>query len=278
MQRLVPVFILLLLLAQEGMAQESVQPPPPTMCMAGFEPFRVVESMPRFPGCADMIGSDTAKQACADERFRAFLAKNLRWPSALQDTGRVLAQFTVRKDGAVADIELLQDFGGGAGQEALRVLRLMTRQNIRWTPGKQRGRPVNVTYRLPIRFARAGTVQASKRKSKKAKERLPETSIIAASPSKNSVIEELMPVPEPLFLKVFPNPARNGVTLTLEGSNKPVIIRLFNMLGQQLLQRQLQTVHGKISIQLPFNFDEEGMLLLQVEQAGKVYTQKLLRQ
>ena len=42
-------------------------------------------------------------------------------------------------------------YGAGCGTEALRVVNLMNK-NDKWIPGQQRGKPVKVTFDLPITF------------------------------------------------------------------------------------------------------------------------------
>jgi protein TonB len=49
-------------------------------------------------------------------------------------------------------MSVVRDIGGGCGEEALRIVTLMNSMPERWTPGKQRGRPVRVMFTLPIRF------------------------------------------------------------------------------------------------------------------------------
>ena len=60
--------------------------------------------------------------------------------------------FVIEKDGSVTDARIVRDIGAQCGQEALRVVNLMNDQNIKWTPGKQRGRSVRVQFNLPVRF------------------------------------------------------------------------------------------------------------------------------
>jgi protein TonB len=61
-------------------------------------------------------------------------------------------QFVVEKDGKIADPRIVRDIGAGCGEEALRVVEMMNGMSERWTPGKQRGRPVRVQFTLPVRF------------------------------------------------------------------------------------------------------------------------------
>ena len=66
--------------------------------------------------------------------------------------GTAVVQFVVDRDGTVKDVSVLKEIGGGCGEEASRVVNTMNESGIKWTPGRQRGRPVKVQFRLPVRF------------------------------------------------------------------------------------------------------------------------------
>lgn len=63
--------------------------------------------------------------------------------------GRILLQFTVNADGSMSDIHILRSVSPELDAEALRVVSSCTQK---WTPGMQNGKPVPVTYSLPIVF------------------------------------------------------------------------------------------------------------------------------
>lgn len=114
----------------------------------------VVEDMPLFPGCEDEPDK-AAKKRCSDRKVFEYVGKNLRYPAIARENGvegTVVVQFVVETDGTVADVSLLRDLGAGTGEEAVRVVESMNGNGIKWTPGRQRGRPVKVQFRLPIRF------------------------------------------------------------------------------------------------------------------------------
>ncbi|KAA5546660.1 energy transducer TonB [Adhaeribacter rhizoryzae] len=100
-------------------------------------PFEVVEKMPEFPdGLAAMY---------------KFIGKHLRYPAEAQSRGlegNVILTFVVSATGQISDIKILQDIGGGAGEEAKRVVGLMPQ----WRPGLQHNRAVPVRFTLPVRF------------------------------------------------------------------------------------------------------------------------------
>ncbi len=100
--------------------------------------FMVVESMPIFPG-----GGDAA--------LYRYLGANIEYPQMAKESviqGTVWVTFVIEKNGKVSGIKVLRGIGGGCDEEAVRVIRNMPR----WTPGKQRGKPVRVQYNLPVKF------------------------------------------------------------------------------------------------------------------------------
>ncbi len=102
------------------------------------EVFFIVEDMPDFRG-----GGQIA--------FRQYIAENLRYPEIAANNGiegRVFVQFTVKADGSVADANIARGVDPSLDREALRVVM----NSPEWTPGKQRGQPVNVAFTFPINF------------------------------------------------------------------------------------------------------------------------------
>lgn len=101
------------------------------------EIFLVVEEQPSFPG--------------GEDKMFEYLYSNIKYPQVAKEnniTGRVFLTFVVEKDGSIANAKILRDIGGGCGQEALRVVKNMPK----WSPGKQRGKPVRVQFNLPVVF------------------------------------------------------------------------------------------------------------------------------
>lgn len=102
------------------------------------EIFTIVEDQPSFQG-----GGNAA--------FLKWVGKNLKYPSQAQRMGiegKVYVQFVIEKDGSVTDVQAIKGIGGGADEEAVRVIKSAPK----WSPGKQRGNPVRVRMILPISF------------------------------------------------------------------------------------------------------------------------------
>ncbi|MEM8525518.1 MAG: energy transducer TonB [Bacteroidota bacterium] len=118
------------------------------------EVLRLVEQMPRFPGCED-IADETERRVCSEKELINFLSTNLKYPAFARRKcveGVCVVVFTVEKDGSISDIDLVRDIGAGCGQESTRVVQEMVNQNIVWIPGTHEGETVRVRFTLPIKF------------------------------------------------------------------------------------------------------------------------------
>jgi len=128
-------------------------PPPPPPAPEVEEIFTVVEEMPRFPGCEDKPKAE--RKACADQKMLQFIYKNIKYPAIARENGvegSVVIRFYIDKDGSVKEPQILKDIGAGTGSEAMRVVNMMNGMSEKWTPGKQRGKPVKVYFNLPVKF------------------------------------------------------------------------------------------------------------------------------
>lgn len=100
--------------------------------------FVVVESMPEFPG--------------GQQQLFKYINENVKYPVIAQENGiqgRAICQFVVNKDGSIVDVVVVRTSGDASlDKEAMRVIKSMPK----WTPGKQRGKPVRVKYTVPINF------------------------------------------------------------------------------------------------------------------------------
>jgi len=141
--------------APEPVKAAPPPPPPPPPKEEPEEIFKVVEQMPRFPGCEDQSGTNEEKYQCAQSKLLEYVYKNVKYPAIARENGiqgRVVVQFVVEKDGKITDATVVRDIGAGCGDEALRVVNSMNSMNDKWTPGKQRGKAVRVQFTLPVSF------------------------------------------------------------------------------------------------------------------------------
>ncbi|MBN2669414.1 MAG: energy transducer TonB [Bacteroidales bacterium] len=99
--------------------------------------FAVIEDKPEFPG--------------GMEALQKYLGSNTKFPEIAKENniqGRVFVKFVIDKKGKVTDVEIARGVDPYLDKEALRVVKSMPD----WAPGKQRGKPVKVSYIVPINF------------------------------------------------------------------------------------------------------------------------------
>ncbi|RED47424.1 energy transducer TonB [Seonamhaeicola aphaedonensis] len=110
--------------------------------------FAVIEDVPVFPGCEGLSKEKT--KACFQTKIQEHVIKHFTYPEAALDLGiqgRVSVLFVVDTNGVVNGIrsrgpdKILE-------KEAERIISLLPKMK----PGKQRGRPVKVSYAVPIFF------------------------------------------------------------------------------------------------------------------------------
>lgn len=110
--------------------------------------FAVVESVPVFPGCEDAVTNDE-KKACLQREIIRFVSSNFKFPEMarqMQVSGKVYVNFVFEKDGSVSNVIIARGVEETIDAEALRVIKKMPRVQ----PAKQRGKPVRMSFTLPI--------------------------------------------------------------------------------------------------------------------------------
>ena len=110
----------------------------------------IVEEVPRWPGCESESG--TAAQACTDEGVMRHVVKETKYPSKARRKGiqgQVIVRFVVERDGSVGDIKVVRPVHPLLDEEAVRVVKTFPD----FSPGLKRGKPVRVSYNLPLNFA-----------------------------------------------------------------------------------------------------------------------------
>lgn len=101
------------------------------------EVFTVVEQSPEYQGGLPALYK--------------FISDNLQYPaSAVKNKiqGTVLLNFVVEKDGNISSINVIKSIDSQCDNEAVRVLKLMPK----WNPGRQNGKPVRVSFTVPIEY------------------------------------------------------------------------------------------------------------------------------
>ena len=110
--------------------------------------FEVIEQIPIFPGCEN--AERNVALECFNKKMQKHIVVNFSYPEEARKQnieGKVRVFFTINKVGDVVNTrvtgahEILQT-------EAKRIFSLLPKMK----PGIQRGKPVNVTYTIPLVF------------------------------------------------------------------------------------------------------------------------------
>ncbi|MDD4645654.1 MAG: energy transducer TonB, partial [Bacteroidales bacterium] len=99
--------------------------------------YAVVDVKPEFPG--------------GDEALLKFIRDNTKYPTEAVEKkieGRVFVGFVISKTGEIEQAKVLRGVEPGLDAEALRVINSMPK----WTPGAVAGKPVAVSYQVPMSF------------------------------------------------------------------------------------------------------------------------------
>ena len=123
--------------------------------LANTDPYKVVEEMPRFPGCEDQ--KDMVKRKnCSLGKLVEFIQASLDYPEEAKKnniSGTVVVKFVVTKTGSIEQTEVVKNIGGGCGELAKEIIESMPN----WIPGKQKGKKADVEMHLPIKFELPGS-------------------------------------------------------------------------------------------------------------------------
>lgn len=99
--------------------------------------YETVDQMPAFLGGASGLIN--------------FLSQNVHYPDLARVNniqGRVIVRFIVEKDGSTNDCKIVNSVDPLLDKEAIRVVKSMPK----WQPGMKDGKPVRVSYTIPISF------------------------------------------------------------------------------------------------------------------------------
>ncbi|BBM69206.1 energy transducer TonB [Rhodothermus marinus] len=122
----------------EAITELPPPPPPPEPQKEAQQPeeeqeiFVVVEEMPEIIGGIERL-------------YELLEYPELARKAGLE--GLVVVQFVVEPDGSISNIQVIRSAGKLLDEAAVKAV-----QQLRFKPGRQRGRPVRVRFSLPIRF------------------------------------------------------------------------------------------------------------------------------
>lgn len=83
--------------------------------------------------------------------FALWVAKNVKYPKYAKEAGiegTVLVHFVIDKKGKISEAHVHQGVHPVLDEEAVRVIL----KSPKWKPGKKDGKPVKVSYTMPVMF------------------------------------------------------------------------------------------------------------------------------
>ena len=144
--------------------------------------YQVVEQMPQYPG--------------GEQALMKYAADNIKYPQEAKDkniSGRVFVSFVIEKDGSVSNVKVVRGIGGGCDEEAVRVIKGMPK----WKPGMQKGKPVRVSYQIPIFFKLDNAQKTQDQDPKREKQMVGEVEkVVPFGPDKNGVYQIVEEMPQ----------------------------------------------------------------------------------
>ncbi|MEM1120675.1 MAG: TonB family protein, partial [Bacteroidota bacterium] len=235
--------------------------------------YKVVEQMPRFPGCDG--GYSAELKECGDQKMLDYIYANVKYPKAAREAGiqgTVVIRFIIKKDGSIDAAEIVRNVGAGTGEEALRVVNLMKEQDIKWIAGKQDGEAVNVYFNLPIKFKLTDDKKNQVKDKEHSMAGITTNLAIKNDPTKFNLSGD------ELTVNAYPNPAKDHVNVTLRGNVQDMLLTIFDMNGKEYSRDYLSKFNGTLNKNIELNGAAGGMLIINVRHQGKDYQKKVLVQ
>jgi periplasmic protein TonB len=127
-------FIIICLTSTAMMAQDHLSSD--TIPNEEEQVYIIVEEMPEFRGGGI-------------ENFMKYVIQNIEFPVISEENGiqsRFIVQFVVGKDGFVKNVEMIRGMDPALDEEVIKVIS----SSPEWKPGKQKGKPVNVQFTMPV--------------------------------------------------------------------------------------------------------------------------------
>jgi TonB family protein len=218
----------------------------------GEEIFKVVEDMPRFPGCEDQGLAKDELTRCSQKELLEFIYQNLSYPAAAREAGKegtVVVSFVVGKEGRLRAPKIVRDPHEALSREVLRVISLMNQMDEAWTPGYQGGKVVNVQFMLPVRFRLDNANDE------------PKTGALEVD-----------------NYQVFPNPSNGAFTVNFEATAGPLTMQVTDFSGKPVWNRAYEAFDGQMQETIDLNDVPAGVYVLKITQKDKARTEILMVQ
>jgi protein TonB len=137
-----------------GGGQDTIEPKVDSVLGDGKSALLIsaVEELPIYPGCEAAVAASREEGfACFNRMIIALVSRNVVYPKKARQKGiegKVYVRFIIEKDGYVSNVEVVRSVDPELDAEAARVIKMLPRM----APAKVNGKPVRITYTIPINF------------------------------------------------------------------------------------------------------------------------------
>lgn len=112
---------------------------------------KVVDIMPRFPGCELNYLTDKQKEKCSKELLVEYIYNNIEYPESVisgEIEGMSIVKFVINQNGTLSDFKITREL---CEECSTNIIKLMNSMPL-WKSGEHNGMKVRVLYTLPIKF------------------------------------------------------------------------------------------------------------------------------
>jgi tetratricopeptide (TPR) repeat protein len=144
-------FILCFCALHQAFAQTSAKPDT-AVTFAEFMPIPLLRTC---QAKVDTLWTFDSLRNCGLNGLNQLIAQELKYPQqALADSiqGRVIISFVIDTTGALSDLQVVKDIGGGCGEESKRIFERMHEAGLRWLPAVNNQKKVALRMMWPIKF------------------------------------------------------------------------------------------------------------------------------
>ena len=103
---------------------------------------------PTFENCQH-IEANGDMQVCFNRTLMEHVMTSLKYPKGLEEEGRVFVEITFDENGQLQEPQVMKSFSELASNEAVKVMKSLPQVVM---PATENGKPVAITYTIPVQF------------------------------------------------------------------------------------------------------------------------------
>ncbi len=228
--------------------------------------FKVVDEMPRFPGCEELAGE--ARKECSQTKLLEFIYSNIKYPESGRDAGIEgisVVGFVVEKDGTISSSEIKRSIGSDFDETILEVVAQMPK----WIAGKQAGENVRVQFHLPVKFKLADDAESKTEMKEKDLVGADAPIMFANAMNERLVVQDL---------KISPNPSSGIFDMSFTAAAGPTKVQVLTVEGRTVFSWYASDFDGQDDIVINLQYPPSGTYYVRIMQGDKVHIEPIIVQ